>query len=958
MLFFFKEIIFILLIFIILFEVSLLKTLDNFKSEEIEANGDLMHVKDYHNLSLEITTSKKLYMGFPPNLKANLSASITKYSNAITCNSNFIFVTCFQDNIVKKINLKTGKVLDALLSSYTQTNYKSCAISIKGNSAFIIVSSKINNTITSTIFHYNFANMNDEINGPYSYELIFGAQSNTASFSYANVDVDQQVDLECISTYENKTDIHLIYFYVSPESVNEETIYKIIGVIENKRFEIFSSNLITDIKVYKLNYYTVRCIIKYKKIDLEIKKEGSEYKLKKARNSSKIYEEELISYSKDLTFLASGAFLKIIKNNYKNYYIFSVNSIIKKIVGIYNESNDYINVYYKTETSLYYISFQNSSFYFQIKAQSSKYIKPYDNIKVVNIKQTIIPNDDYENIKLSKILYEGGNITEDYYTYKELSTELTIFGNPIKPEIKSIFLFNSLYENQSKIDINLYIDPPVNITIEFEGCSFYCNLCFYHYKDCDLQNCKNSYAFIKNTEDCYPNNQMFKNYIYNSTTKYFEKCYKSCEFCSAMGSESPQLNHNCYSCSEGYLKSYEYIGNCYKINNNETNSDKIIINQEDTSFTIVKSCAETEKKLKINSTGECVSQCPKVNNYKSYKYHYSNFTSEDYNPNISQYQEIEEIVPKFKLGDLCVESCPLDYEKDETNYLCICKSESCKECRTNEKKFYLQDKKEFTGNACSNEYYQFYFDCYLDECPLNTSISNTSSKICESNLNYCYIDNCFNSHCFLEPIKDYIYRFDNSKQYLKSCNESLNYTTNNITTYLYQNVCYSSCPENTEANEDMQICNCKYYRYSDNYDIIYNNYICFSELEKCREYVPVVDLKICLNSIDDCIIKNYKIFNKECYSKNCPENTKIIDDEYYCSCSYYFYNDSYYLNCLPESASCQSNNYYFKNPYTKECFTSIEDCIIKGNIYFLNDNCYKENCPYGKEIQFEDGNLS
>ena len=120
-----------------------------------------------------------------------------------------------------------------------------------------------------------------------------------------------------------------------------------------------------------------------------------------------------------------------------------------------------------------------------------------------------------------------------------------------------------------------------------------------------------------------------------------------------MESESSQLNHNCYSCSEGYLKSYEYIGNCYKINNNETNSDKIIINQNDKSFTIVESCAETEKKLKINATGECVSQCPKINNYKNYEYHYANFTSEDYNPNISQYQEIEEIVPKYKLG-VCV----------------------------------------------------------------------------------------------------------------------------------------------------------------------------------------------------------------------------------------------------------------------------------------------------------------
>mgnify|MGYP006873008068 CR=1 FL=1 len=153
----------------------------------------------------------------------------------------------------------------------------------------------------------------------------------------------------------------------------------------------------------------------------------------------------------------------------------------------------------------------------------------------------------------------------------------------------------------------------------------------------------------------------------------------------------------------------------------------------------------------------------------------------------------------------------------------------------------------------------------------------------------------------------------------------------------------------------MQICNCKYYKYSDNF---YNNYICFSELEKCREYIPVVDLKICLNSIDDCLLNNYKIFNQECYSKNCPENTKIIDDTLYCSCSYYFYIDSYYINCLPESASCQSYNYLYKNPYTKECFTSLEDCIIKGNIYILYDNCYKENCPYGTEIKYENENLS
>ena len=192
---------------------------------------------------------------------------------------------------------------------------------------------------------------------------------------------------------------------MSTESLNGKKIYILKGVIEGKTKNITYSNIITDIKAYKLNYYTIRCTIKYKQIDLEIKKEGSEYELVEVANSIKIYEEELISNSKDLIFLASGAYLKIIKTNYQNYYIFSIKSTIKKILGIYNEANDNIIAYYKTENSLNYISFQNSSFYFQIKAQSSKYIKAYDNNRVVNIKQALIPYDNYENIKLSKILY-------------------------------------------------------------------------------------------------------------------------------------------------------------------------------------------------------------------------------------------------------------------------------------------------------------------------------------------------------------------------------------------------------------------------------------------------------------------------------------------------------------------------------------------------------------------------
>ena len=64
---------------------------------------------------------------------------------------------------------------------------------------------------------------------------------------------------------------------MSHESLNGKIIYNLIGVVEGKSKNITYSNLITDIKAYKLNYYSIRLIIKYHKIDLSIKKDDLGY---------------------------------------------------------------------------------------------------------------------------------------------------------------------------------------------------------------------------------------------------------------------------------------------------------------------------------------------------------------------------------------------------------------------------------------------------------------------------------------------------------------------------------------------------------------------------------------------------------------------------------------------------------------------------------------------------------
>ena len=92
-------------------------------------------------------------------------------------------------------------------------------------------------------------------------------------------------------------------------------------------------------------------------------------------------------------------------------------------------------------------------------------------------------------------------------------------------------------------------------------------------------------------------------------------------------------------------------------------------------------------------------------------------------------------------------------------------------CLSINKKFYLHDIKICIENGCPNDYYQFNFDCYIDGCPPNTY--EISNKKCKSKLNYCFINHNFETICNNKPINEYIYNFNNTNQYLKSCEESL-----------------------------------------------------------------------------------------------------------------------------------------------------------------------------------------
>ena len=618
------------------------------------------------------------------------------------------------------------------------------------------------------------------------------------------------------------------------------------------------------------------------------------------------------------------------KNNKENYFTINkydeqnkfckifdfTEDMILKIFGFYDKINDNIMVVSQYSSYIKYYIIKKNNNICQINDNSGILKIETNDITVYNIEDFLDYYSDFNNITFKEIII--------YESLIQTFTNYSLFYEGTESN-RVYFLSNSDFFSKSCSSVN--------------------NQCSADFYKCD--NCNS----ISQNNKCFSVENTFEGYLHDSNGR--EKCYKTCQFCAKSEAFSSSSEHNCESCIEGYMPSYKFLGNCYKIPQNYINSLINVNSYDDEAFTQVEDCP----KYSINSTKECVNECPSTNIYYSFKF--SNLDFSKYTNNIlsiKTYEKISIIPPKYLFNKICFESCPpltkLDNDNkckcifafNIVNELAICSEGDY--CEYNNYKYYLDDTKEcISGKECPSEYYQFNFQCYKNGCPSETTEYPENSHKCISNHDFCYINEHFQTICNLEN-KTYIYKFDNTVQYLKSCEDSLIYTTEEAKTYLLNNTCYLNCPDNTKKDDITNMCICKYYTYN----LENNNYICYSEEEKCNDKIPVIDLKICLKNINECRQNNYKIFNNECYSNECPKNTKENESvEFFCICSYNFYiytNNT--LNCFDESVSCEDNNYSFYNPVTHECFNSLEDCFSKDNLFYFNNFCYNNGCPNGK----------
>ena len=268
-------------------------------------------------------------------------------------------------------------------------------------------------------------------------------------------------------------------------------------------------------------------------------------------------------------------------------------------------------------------------------------------------------------------------------------------------------------------------------------------------------------------------------------------------------------------------------------------------------------------------------------------------------------------------------------------------------CQTNEY-YYHTNTRECVLSNCRSGYYKFNFECYKGGCPENTELVTSDGDECESTLDYCYLDNNYKSHCSNEPNDEYIYEYENTKIYLKTCDDSLYFF--GINTYLYQNTCLHNCPSQTTANSDSGKCECNFFKNYLNSER--DNYYCLLETETCEglNKYNIPDINECVDTKQECIDQGYKVFNKLCLT-SCPINTKPNEDN--CECEFHFYKESETLHCFEEEKTCEGIGYPTTSN-TNECFLSQDDCIQQGNKFF-NKVCYINNCPSNSYEKNNDG---
>ena len=884
------------------------------------------------------------------------------------------------DSIYNSDNINYSDYIDINSTIYTddisQNIYNNISDSINNEEDdYYIFDDYYNSYLENTAIKIKLNN--DENNEPFideDFKILFYA-FNHKQKSLENIDLSRPFSCEIINI-ENNEDSRLVCGYIIEKQTGNNTfLYSSNVTVMNSDFNNIENE--TTIKTYKEKPYlrlqridsnNIRYFVMNNSFEISLKIKDSKCILVVKKDYFSIFDssEGLFFYNNQYLFSAiSSGDLYIMKISSDNYLQANEKTDVKKIIGYYKEKGDILLFLYEnSKYKIKYFTIENLGILYSFKSKPKVKEVKSNTSTIFNVTELISDSVGISFLDFQSVLYyistKIHNKTYEKFDFNRTSQILTVY-----PSLNDWVLFEFSFKGEkSGIPIVFIMDK---CTVTIRTCLFKCGSCSTEYDICDNGTCKTNFSLYEDSEDneCYPADQNFPNYIHNKSTNFFEKCFPTCKFCSQNEKYSNYTLQNCKVCEDGYLRSYKYLGNCFQIDypKNISNFSKIVYNIKDFNFSIVNSCLSLGK-YQIFSTGECVDNCPDRTVYYSYSKNTSlNFSQQQETSLGLLYSLNKENSPKYLFNNFCYSSCPSLTFADKINKICRC-TYAWHNDTINDKiicynmsnycssldYYYHIDTRECVLYGCKDDYFQINFECYKDKCPANSI--EISNRQCESTKKYCYINETYRTVCGDLPIKGYNLRYNNSKLYFRFCNESFYYF--NITTYLYKNICYEYCPEETTKNETNKRCSCNFYIYYVNKEK--TDYKCLKENEKCRDKKKynITDKRECVDTFEECVADEHLAFNDEC-SLICPNNTQTKEGGNICYCLYNYYNKSNFLTCFDEGITCENNSYPIKmeSSISNECFLTKYECI-KRKFKFYNYICY-DKCPKNTTEKKNDG---
>ena len=650
------------------------------------------------------------------------------------------------------------------------------------------------------------------------------------------------------------------------------------------------SNITSGFKLNKIDDNNARCMMWKTVYNINLKSNGNIQKSNDLSFKASLdlfdYQSDLFFYAEKVNFMNINDTYSIVikkekKNNNFKFYDYQEKLIIKLICH-YNQDSNKILILYQCSDKIKYISLTYKDAIFNLDTYSEEIqMKSFEHIEYNVASILDLSNLGFLNVE--NISRNGENETfgiDFYNTFMENNVLI-----PRKTFHTNYKYYLSLIEHIENVYTRIY--SLYSIIINVKTCdSDLCISCWENYFSCD--DCTNGdYALLKDhTDMCYKKDKIIKGYKYVLSSNFFEKCYSSCEFCS-----QPSIDINsqhCESCQEGYLFSYSKPGNCY-INNLGIEAEKIVDNTNH-KF-ISTSCSNNI----IDSTGECIDQCPNSSPfyYIEYDENDKKFTIK-YNLN----------PPQYLFNKKCLEECPLKTNSNSDNK-CIC---------------------QFAFHVLNDE-----TTCYDDlNCNINFPYQNKDTNECYSSLSKCnffFNKDCYESNCPegtipLSSQSDTIKNYYKNNLFLENnlinkiciCNTSQGVWSNitSSSNEQYFQKCLSGCPLDYEPEPITKQC-----------------------IEKVGIPTTIIEIQTTIIENPTTIIENPTTI-----IENFDTTSETIEERIF----RIIYPDEYYIN--PDNCPSAYDNKCYSNCPEGTCLTQQDPKLVlcvkkKQNVRVFNHICFE-----------------